>query len=418
MVGDRLRAHGRASTPARPWSSSTPPRLGLERALSGASLRQAAIAENIANVNTPGYRRKDVDFHDRAAAAPGTRPRRRGRARRADRSSRPDAHDARRRQLGRHRHRGRRPGQERPELRGDRAGHEGAHRHPPVRDRASADGPLRRHRRRRLRPQRRAPADGRHRREPRQRADDQGRRRPAVPPQGGRPAEAGADGPLLRLDRSRGQKSGDTRGVKVAGIVEDQSALKRASTTRATRTPTRTATSTMPNVNTGHRDGRPHLRLRAPTRPTSRRCRPPRRCSPARWTSCADADRPPSDQGIGGGAEWNVGAVGELDGAAGDRRGRRRGRRRASAQMLADQLGSAREASRTRPPTRRASLADGTATDPSAAIVAVERAQLAMQLAVAAAHEGRRGHQRRHAHPGLGHTLRLGAPPSMASSTP
>jgi flagellar basal-body rod protein FlgB len=36
--------------------------LGLERALSGSSLRQQAIAQNIANVNTPGYRRKDVDF--------------------------------------------------------------------------------------------------------------------------------------------------------------------------------------------------------------------------------------------------------------------------------------------------------------------------------------------------------------------
>jgi flagellar basal-body rod protein FlgB len=36
--------------------------IGLERALSGSSLRQQAIAENIANVNTPGYRRKDVDF--------------------------------------------------------------------------------------------------------------------------------------------------------------------------------------------------------------------------------------------------------------------------------------------------------------------------------------------------------------------
>jgi flagellar basal-body rod protein FlgB len=37
--------------------------LGLERALAGASRRQAAIAENLANVNTPGYQRKDVDFH-------------------------------------------------------------------------------------------------------------------------------------------------------------------------------------------------------------------------------------------------------------------------------------------------------------------------------------------------------------------
>src|SRR3954467_5849084 len=35
---------------------------GLERALSGSSLRQQAIAQNIANVNTPGYQRQDVDF--------------------------------------------------------------------------------------------------------------------------------------------------------------------------------------------------------------------------------------------------------------------------------------------------------------------------------------------------------------------
>jgi flagellar basal-body rod protein FlgB len=36
--------------------------LGLERALAGSSRRQSAIASNIANVNTPGYRRQDVDF--------------------------------------------------------------------------------------------------------------------------------------------------------------------------------------------------------------------------------------------------------------------------------------------------------------------------------------------------------------------
>jgi flagellar basal-body rod protein FlgB len=44
---------------------------GLERALSGASLRQEAIASNIANVNTPGYRRKDVDFQSALEAAWG-----------------------------------------------------------------------------------------------------------------------------------------------------------------------------------------------------------------------------------------------------------------------------------------------------------------------------------------------------------
>ncbi len=37
--------------------------VALERALSGASLRQRALAENLANANTPGYRRTDVDFH-------------------------------------------------------------------------------------------------------------------------------------------------------------------------------------------------------------------------------------------------------------------------------------------------------------------------------------------------------------------
>lgn len=37
--------------------------LGLERALSGAAARQSALADNLANVSTPGYRRKDVDFH-------------------------------------------------------------------------------------------------------------------------------------------------------------------------------------------------------------------------------------------------------------------------------------------------------------------------------------------------------------------
>jgi flagellar basal-body rod protein FlgB len=36
--------------------------IGLEQALSGSALRQQAIASNIANVNTPGYRRQDVDF--------------------------------------------------------------------------------------------------------------------------------------------------------------------------------------------------------------------------------------------------------------------------------------------------------------------------------------------------------------------
>src|SRR4051794_28457566 len=44
---------------------------GLERALTGAALRQEAIASNIANVNTPGYRRQDVDFQSALRAAWG-----------------------------------------------------------------------------------------------------------------------------------------------------------------------------------------------------------------------------------------------------------------------------------------------------------------------------------------------------------
>jgi flagellar basal-body rod protein FlgB len=43
--------------------------LALERALQGASMRHAALSENIANVNTPGYQRKDVDFHSALQAA-------------------------------------------------------------------------------------------------------------------------------------------------------------------------------------------------------------------------------------------------------------------------------------------------------------------------------------------------------------
>jgi flagellar basal-body rod protein FlgB len=43
--------------------------IGLERSLSGASLRQEAIAANIANVNTPGYRRQDVDFASALSSA-------------------------------------------------------------------------------------------------------------------------------------------------------------------------------------------------------------------------------------------------------------------------------------------------------------------------------------------------------------
>ena len=48
--------------------------VALERAIQGAGLRHEALASNLANVNTPGYRRQDVDFHAALQAAmPGGR---------------------------------------------------------------------------------------------------------------------------------------------------------------------------------------------------------------------------------------------------------------------------------------------------------------------------------------------------------
>ncbi|HEX2086223.1 MAG TPA: flagellar basal body rod protein FlgB [Solirubrobacteraceae bacterium] len=48
--------------------------VALERAIQGSSLRHEALAQNLANVNTPGYRRQDVDFHSALQAAmPGGR---------------------------------------------------------------------------------------------------------------------------------------------------------------------------------------------------------------------------------------------------------------------------------------------------------------------------------------------------------
>jgi flagellar basal-body rod protein FlgB len=43
--------------------------IALERAISGASQRNEALAQNLANANTPGYQRVDVDFHSALAAA-------------------------------------------------------------------------------------------------------------------------------------------------------------------------------------------------------------------------------------------------------------------------------------------------------------------------------------------------------------
>jgi flagellar basal-body rod protein FlgB len=43
--------------------------LALQRAIGGAAMRQEVIANNIANAETPGFRRSDVDFHSTLAQA-------------------------------------------------------------------------------------------------------------------------------------------------------------------------------------------------------------------------------------------------------------------------------------------------------------------------------------------------------------
>jgi len=50
--------------------------LALESALRGASMRQELLTNNLANANTPGYQRQDLDFHSalRAAQASGQDP--------------------------------------------------------------------------------------------------------------------------------------------------------------------------------------------------------------------------------------------------------------------------------------------------------------------------------------------------------
>ena len=45
--------------------------IALERTVQGAAMRNEALAANLANANTPGYRRVDVDFHSTLAQAMG-----------------------------------------------------------------------------------------------------------------------------------------------------------------------------------------------------------------------------------------------------------------------------------------------------------------------------------------------------------
>lgn len=48
---------------------SSPQELVLERALASSSMRHKVISNNIANVNTPGFKRSDVVFEDKLAEA-------------------------------------------------------------------------------------------------------------------------------------------------------------------------------------------------------------------------------------------------------------------------------------------------------------------------------------------------------------
>jgi flagellar hook-basal body complex protein FliE len=80
----------------------------------------------------------------------------------------------------------------------------------------------------------------------------------------------------------------------------------------------------------------------------------------------------------GGGSEWSVGAI---DGTpTGTGTGAVQPGGQSFGSMLGNQLG-ALEKTQTSAADASRSLADGTATDPTQAVVAVERAQLSMQLA-------------------------------------
>jgi flagellar hook-basal body complex protein FliE len=90
----------------------------------------------------------------------------------------------------------------------------------------------------------------------------------------------------------------------------------------------------------------------------------------------------PAIPAIGGltGGEWNVGSVGGIDGAATGTGAATGAGSSSFGSALANQIGALEKSQNTAADASR-SLADGTATDPTQAIVAVERAQLSMQLA-------------------------------------
>src|SRR6201992_4522531 len=57
-----------------PMSILDPTQITLMRAISGASLRNTVLSNNIANADTPGFQPSDVDFHAALAGALGEGP--------------------------------------------------------------------------------------------------------------------------------------------------------------------------------------------------------------------------------------------------------------------------------------------------------------------------------------------------------
>ena len=62
MGGGASDTEVRPPRPSPPLSLFDITQVALERALSGASVRQRTLSENLANANVPGYQRRDVDF--------------------------------------------------------------------------------------------------------------------------------------------------------------------------------------------------------------------------------------------------------------------------------------------------------------------------------------------------------------------
>jgi flagellar basal-body rod protein FlgB len=57
-----------------PMSIFDPTQLALTRAISGATLRNSVLANNVANADTPGFQPSDVDFHSALAGAMSAGP--------------------------------------------------------------------------------------------------------------------------------------------------------------------------------------------------------------------------------------------------------------------------------------------------------------------------------------------------------